>query len=775
MFKWIFGLLLGCCSIFVLPTFPSTIILVICFLLALSLLLFGNLSQKVVVKELAVFISGLALGFCWVSLSAVIQKDNQVKPPHNQSAHIIEAEIDTLPVIYPEYCRFKVRVLEAAKKSISGKAFLLKDYAQTCPYQLGEKWELKVKLKPIYGPVNEAGFDYEFYMFQSGIDGKGYIKSRQLIDHAAPFSISTVRQELYNQLNQFEQAGVLQALILGEKGKMSSSQRELLREFGLSHLVAISGLHISIIAGVSFWLLFKLTGLLNLLCSRPLLSPLTFALVGSCVVALLYSALADFSIPTLRALIMWCSVVISRLLMREAAFLLGLKMALLIIIVGDPLSVLSAGFWMSFLAVTVISLLLFGRIGHDSSAVGKLKTLVHLQIAITLILMIPSLLLFQEASGLGLLANLIMIPVFSLVILPLILLAVLVMVLFNGQWLMFYLSQSIDYFFSSLADLSPYLQWSQISISIQPWLLITLLILALASCFPMGKLRAPLVSMMAVLLLPSVFASNFDSSKAELIVYDVGHGLAVLLTDGERHILYDTGYGNENFSAFESYVYPSLQKRGVEQLDVLILSHRDNDHSGGAGEILTTLPVDKVYAGSWFQEKGSIPGYEPCRSGIKTKVGRFNLEFIHPQGSTPGRNNDSCVLKVSSTTVNNDRVSILLTGDIEKSTEYRLAELFGQELNADILIAPHHGSKSSSSYPLIKMVNPKMVIFPTERYSRYRLPNATVLKRYQLFEPELLDTGCLGQLLINLNTLDYRFLRQESKLWREAPCSLTEN
>lgn len=774
MFKWILGLLLGCCSLFLLPAIPSATILTLNFTVAAGSLWCVKALTNVLIKNIAVIISGIAFGFAWASLHADGRLQQQIPSPQNLSEHIIEAEVDSLPVVYPEYCQFRSKVVQATTSTLLNKTILLKDYSKDCQYQLGDVWSLTVKLKPIHGPINVAGFDYEYYMFQAGINGKGYIKNAERVSNSGKYTISRARQQLYRKLNRLAQAGIFQALVLGDKANISHQQREQLRQFGLSHLVAISGLHISIIAGVSFWLLFKLAGLGVKLFSQLDWRPLTIALIGSCIAALLYSALADFSLPTVRALIMWCSVAFCMLLRRAGAFLSGLKLALLIILIIEPLSVLAAGFWMSFIAVAVISLLLFGRVRADSSKLAKVKTLIKLQVTITLVLLLPSLLLFQQASLLGMVVNLVMIPLFSMFILPLVLLSILLMLFFGNYWLLHVLDGLIDSLFQLLSMLTPYTKMFYFDLAVEPWILVVLFIIALVVCCPLGKIKRPLAALSVIVLLPPVLADIKHDTNPKLVIFDVGHGLSVLLTDGRHHILYDTGYASEHSSAFESYIYPSLQRMGVRQLDALILSHKDNDHSGGVNRIIETMPVKKLIAGEWLNSKYSTQPSMACRKGSELVAGSFKLQMLHPQVATVGNNNDSCVIRVTANASEED-FSLLLTGDIEREVEYKLAEELQRQLASDILVVPHHGSKSSSIYPFIKMVNPALVLYPSERYSRYNLPNEEVVKRYDVFEAKQLDTGCLGQITITLKQLQYNFQRQQRKLWRVTPCSLVEN
>ncbi|PXF62802.1 DNA internalization-related competence protein ComEC/Rec2 [Kangiella spongicola] len=773
MFKWILGLLVGCSALAILPTIPPKLVWLGLLASSIASLLLSRRTEKPLLQAFLLLFSGFLFGLGWSLTHASWRLSAQIPAPENNSVHIIEAVIDSLPVIYPEYCQFRIKVEQTDSEALLNKQLLLKDYSSQCEYQLGDKWLIQVKLKPIYGPVNQAGFDYERYIFQQGLDGKGYIKSSSLLEPANTYSISSLRQTLFEKLKPYTNSGLLQALVIGEKSGIPLADKELLRQLGLSHLVAISGLHISIMAGLGFWLLYQCLGFSVLITRKKFLEPYRIALLASCLVAALYSALADFSIPTVRALIMWCCVALLAMSQRQGALLSGLKLALFIILLIDPLSVLSPGFWMSFTAVVVISFMLVGRVKQQVQGLKRwrdaLYQLIKLQIGITLLLVLPSLLIFGEANFSGLLVNIVVIPVFSVLLLPAIILAV-VLSLMGSDWLLHiidnFMSKCLAWARDSLEPMSHFLKLDGY---FEPWLLISLFVVGLLLLLPLGRLRAPLLPLACLFVLQG-FVPNY-SQQPRAIVFDVSHGLAVLLTDGKHHILYDTGYAANEGSAFESYIYPSLKKLGIHHLDALILSHKDNDHSGGAKDVVTKLPVKELVVGHWSQSSWFSGKAAVCETGYSQTIGTFHIKAIYPNSSSDGTNNDSCVISVKSADLKHS-FSLLLTGDIEKEAEYELAERLGKQLESNILIAPHHGSNSSSTYPFLKMVNPQETIYSTERYSRYRLPHHKVIRRYSDFGIKQLHTGCLGQITINLADNHHSYERHNQRIWRKQACSV---
>ncbi|RDX35566.1 DNA internalization-related competence protein ComEC/Rec2 [Kangiella sp. HD9-110m-PIT-SAG07] len=779
MFTWILGLLLGSCLLVIQPsTLPAPLaitILGVSFLTIASVVLSRKKHYKhSLLTTYVALLSGILFGFAWASIHASWRLSQQIQSPDNKSVHIIEAELESLPAIYPEYCQFNAKVTESKEPKLIGKKLLLKDYSSSCKYALGDLWQMTVKLKPIYAPVNQAGFDYEFYMFQRGFAGRGYVKNSMQLKPAEAFSINSVRQDIHHQLSKYNHAGLFQALIIGEKSSIPPPDKDLLQTLGLSHLIAISGLHISIIAGFSFWLFFKVLGWTNQAVRQANFEPLRPAVMLSCAIALLYTALADFSLPTVRALIMWCSVAFSLMLQRQSALFSGLQYSLFIIVVMDPLSVLSASFWMTFAAVVVIGLVLAGKVGSKTGAVSSLQKIGRLQFAISIALIIPSVFFFQQATLLGLLVNIIVIPIFSVIVLPLIMIGAVLDIMADTSFLLELVDRGVDFVLQAGRYIAEPLSNLSFELYLPSWLLLMLMILIILLWLPLGRVKHAFFLLAITSLFLYSAQLHYKQDNPKLIVFDVGHGLAVLLTDGKHHILYDTGYAAANGSAFNSYIAPTLDKLNIGHLDLLVLSHRDNDHSGGVKTILNHMPVKSVLVGSWSKEDALNSSIDTCRAGISRKVGAFALNVLHPVTASDGKNNDSCVVKVTSTFQELD-FSILLTGDIEKEAEFQLAETMDASLEADIMLVPHHGSDSSSRYPFIKMVAPDVAIYSVERYSRYNLPNNQVIKRYQDFGIQQLHTGCHGQITYDLRTKTYRFERENLKIWRKAKCEVIGN
>ncbi|ACV26794.1 DNA internalization-related competence protein ComEC/Rec2 [Kangiella koreensis] len=780
MLTWTLAFLAGCCSILFIPSLSFNATVLSTLLLTLTVIGMSVTAKAILtnlptgVKTFLLSIGGFCLGIVWICSNAYWQLERQIPEPLNNQAHIIDAEVIELPAIYPEYCQFEAHIKQAEHDSLLGKMIRLKFYQSECPFRLGQVWQMQVKLKPIHGPVNMAGFDLERFYFENGLDGRGYIRTESLELKSETLNpIHQFRQNSLDHLSELDNAGIFQALLIGEKSSIGSEQRELLQKLGLSHLIAISGLHISIIAGVSYWLINFLWGRVAGLAIGRKWSPLQVGLIGSCLVAFLYSAMADFSIPTIRALIMWCAVASAFLLQRRAAIYDGLMISLLLVLLIFPLSVLSASFWMTFIAVLIISLILMGRTQQKTGWKQKLKLLIKLQLGITLTLAIPSLLYFQQASFLGMFVNIIVIPVFSLIILPAIFLSFLLS-LFGVAWPLSQIDALVSDFFQYAEQLIHSKALESLSVlfidaQIPIFLGILIFLVLLLCCLPLSKIRMPLISfaalMVSLMLIGTKLDRELSDNKWSIEIFDVGHGLSVLLHNNNHTILYDTGYASPGSSAVSSYIIPSLRTLGISHIDTLILSHQDNDHAGGVYELLQNFKVDQIIADSWFDKSS-----EPCEVGQVIELEGAKLEFFYGEQNAVSDkpNNQSCVVKI---TIND--FSILIPGDIEKDAEYLLAssEGFGK-LKSDILIAPHHGSKTSSTYPFIKRVDPGIVIYTSELHSRYPIPHPSVYKRYQEFNIKGQHSGCAGQITINPYDRTLKRWREEQKVWRKEPCEV---
>ena len=616
--------------------------------------------------------------------------------------------------------------------------------------QPGQIWRIKVKLRQPRGLANHKGFDYMQWLVVRGLDAKGVVLTsgnNQLLGHKL-FSIDFYRNSLANylqqQLPQIEHIGLIKALLIADKRQVSRQQWQLFINTGTIHLFAISGLHIGIMAGIGFYF-----GRLLALCLRlPMHKTSASAAI---VFAWFYAAAAGFSIPTLRALVMVLVFMLSQLTARHIPLGQRFFAALLACLLIHPLSVLSGSFWFSFLAVAAILLLCVGHKGQLS----KLLALVKAQYAVFIVLTPLTIYFFNLWAWGAFATNLIVLPVFSFVLLPLIFIALFFTSMgLDGLW------HGVDALFDGLFYLLNVMQSLQgySTVAARPWyglfFVLPLMLILLVRYHP-AKCLALFLPL--ALLLPK----HSKTEGLRIHAFDVGQGLAVLLRIDNKALLFDTGAYWDDSGVVDTVITPYLKSLGLTQLDVLVISHGDNDHAGGAKRLLAELPVKHLYLGERLPNAtGDI-----CRQQ-SWAWGGAQFQFIsrdhkaHEQG-----NNASCVLKVSY----GDK-ALLLTGDIERSAELGLVKCCSTQLNSTVLFAPHHGSLSSSSWPFIKRVSPDWVLYSTGYNNRFNHPANTVARRYQAIGAQALNTakdGAVDMYLPEKGEIAVKALRwQRSYYWQ---------
>ncbi len=705
------------------------------------------------------------------------------------------------------------------------------------PVHAGEKWQLQVRLKPPRGFINPGGFDYEAWLFQHGIDATGYVRKSALNQvqyqqqRDAPQALSVaalmipinkIRQSLSQKIDAIaaktlvnnqpvsEQASsfaLIKALAIGDKSSISNQQWQVLRNTGTSHLMAISGLHIGLAAFFSYVLIRWLVPVFVM----KRIPAQHIALSGGLIIASLYAMVAGLSIPTQRAIIMLFVLSLMMLLRRNHRPLDALGFALLLVLLFDPLAVLSVGFWFSFSAVAVIFITLNTSHADDNieaniatvrqkkqirhrlvSIPGSvwfkvssvLKQWIRLQFLITLFLLPLSLFMFQQVSLVSPIANLLLIPYVSFLVVPLVLVAIVFSFLMPGiADLLYRLAAALlDLIWPLLNWLAtqPYALWVRGDVDIIKLLLLTTAMLLLYFSGKLSHFNASRVvsrilvtsaphlnqqqtvwvlRFVAVLLFSTLFITTKETLGAgeyKLTVLDVGQGSAAVIQTQNHVAVFDAGAKySDKFDIGSSVVLPYLRSQGIQSLDYLIISHGDNDHIGGAAAILDAMPETSVIGQDI--EKLISSNKQHCVAGVKWQWDGVDFAFISPvtkqvlqDGSIAKReqrNNQSCVLRVSSVAG-----SVLFAADIEKTTEQQLLTRYGKKLDSDVLIVPHHGSKTSSTTAFIAAVDPEISIFSVGYKNKFKHPDKNVMARYKKQGGTLLQTDKSGALIISLSS-----------------------
>lgn len=593
--------------------------------------------------------------------------------------------------------------------------------------QPGETWRLQVRLKRPFGFRNPGGFDYERWLFAQRIRATGYVRQPQQRLEARPvawrYRLDRARQQLSTVLQQrlSGQAGSLfAALTVGDRRGIEPSTWEALRVTGTAHLLAISGMHIGLLAALVFWLARRLWPLAGERALLWLPAPRAAALLAT-LAALGYAALAGFSVPTQRALVMLAVVMLALWRLRPLMPGRTLAWAALAVLLLDPLAVLAAGFWLSFAAVALILYALGGR-----RITSRAAQWLRIQAWITLGLSPLLIAWFQQVSLVAPLANLVAIPLVSLLVVPLALLATIGLAVLPDQaagLLLAGVGTLLDGLLLVLRHLAawPASHWPIGASGLAVLLLLTLGLLVLLSPRGLpGRYLAP------VLCLPLLLgaAPRPASGQAWLTLLDVGQGLAATIQTRSHLLVFDTGPRySAQFDTGAAVVVPYVRHSGYRAIDILVISHGDNDHRGGLDSVRAALPIRRLY--SSVPEQLADTGARRCAAGQQWQWDGVRFEFLAPRADSRAGNDASCVLRVEA----GGQVA-LLSGDIEQAGERQLLRHQPAKLPASILVAPHHGSLTSSTRPFVAAIRPEYVLYPVGYRNRYRFPRPKVVARY---------------------------------------------
>ncbi|WP_137176057.1 DNA internalization-related competence protein ComEC/Rec2 [Massilia sp. HP4] len=697
-----------------------------------------------------VIFAGALLGFAWAGLAAHLALHDAL--PHKDEGRdiTVTGAIASLPHRFDGGVRFHFDVEHTHTRDATvPPRILLSWYGATAAdpalVHPGERWRLVVRLQRPHGNANPHGFDYEAWLLEQGVRATGYVRpagGRNVrLDDWTPgagYAIERARGYLRTRilaiLDGKPYAGVIVALVIGDQRGIDQDDWDVFNRTGIGHLVSISGMHITMVAALAAWIASSLwRRSLWTDAQLPLRLPAqkAAALAGASV-ALLYVLLAGFGVPAQRTFYMLAVVAAALWLGRIASSSHVLCLALGIVVLLDPWAMLWPGFWLSFGAVAAILYACSGRLGEQARGWrAGLLLAARTQWAVTIGLAPLTLLLFGQVSLVSPLANAVAIPVISLFVTPLALM---------GSILP-----------SPLADLvlgAAHLGVALLAWPLQrlaapelavwtapapaPWILGLALIGTAWMLAPRGWPQrwagiaawTPLLTQVPTAPPPGAFS---------VTAFDVGQGMALLVETHRHRLLYDTGpqYA-PGASGATRVILPYLRGRGIRRLDTLVVSHSDLDHVGGADAVLQTLEVGEL--------RSSLPPVHPllrlaarrqrCLAGQGWQWDGVRFEMLAPDPASYANprlkaNARSCVLRVSA-----QGRAILLAGDIEAGQEAALLRTDAQQLRADVLLAPHHGSGTSSTASFLQAVGPSLGIFQVGHRNRYRHPKKEVYERY---------------------------------------------
>ena len=698
----------------------------------------------------------LALGLAWAGWRADVRLADELPLAGEGEDVAVVGVVASLPQDFSHGTRFEFDVNLPSTAAVGVPRRIMLSWYQgrrddeqfvRQPVRPGERWQFTVRLKRPHGNAIPGGFDYEAWLLERGIRATGYIRpapARRLdamvwqpayvvdrLRHA-------VRDAFAGQLPaaEYPWAGVLVALAVGDQKAINGELWATFNRTGTTHLMSISGMHVTMVAALFGWLVSLVWRRVPWLMRR--LSAQKAGLLAGCAAAFGYAWLAGFGVPAQRTLAM--------LLVAAAAMLSGrlvapsriLALALLVVLVVDPWAVLAAGFWLSFAAVGALLYVGAARGDETSGWAERLRGWGVVQWAATLASLPILLLVFQQFSLVSPLANALAIPVISFVVTPLALLGAVV-----PWWPILALAHVVlDWLMVFLAWCAAWPVWQAPA---PPLWVVGVAGLGVAiGLLPRG---VPGRWLAAVLILPALAwpVDQPAEGEARVTVLDVGQGLAAVVRTREHTLIYDPGplYSAES-DAGQRVVVPYLRYLGISRVDRLMVTHRDSDHSGGMASVLAALAVDEV-SSSLDQAGGT-----PCLAGQQWSWDGVLFEVLHPAAenyAAGGKANHlSCVLRVST-----GGRRLLLTSDIEAADEAALLARHPGDLAADVLLVPHHGSKTSSTPPFLQAVGAAEVIVPAGYRNRFGHPRPEVVARYAATGARLWRTDRDGAVRIDMS------------------------
>ena len=806
--------------LFFLPRMPQYWLPIVgaIVIVSLGIALTSTSSQKV--RQVAIVVMAFALGFGWNAQYSEGRLSNILVGDLEGHELSVEGRVSALPQSSLDGAKFAFAVDKVMKgqqiiDQFPQRIYLSWQPAWRNPQDIpsiipGQRWLLKVKLKQPYGTLNPYTFDFERWSFHQNFGASGSVRSGLLLEaHDIGLMEFELRMELarwhlrkkiQNLLpSDARYVGVIIALVMGDQNAIDQQDWRVFNATGIGHLISISGLHVTMLAGVGAFL----AGFIWRRRNFPLLIPVSkLAALAGFLTAFVYAWLAGFQIPAQRTMYMVGVVCFALWTGRNPRSFDIWWWALLIVLLIDPMAPYTPGFWLSFGAVAAILFAMGNSSGLLGIPTGKelevhwtnrtlkaLQEACRVQAVVTLALLPFTLYWFYQVSIVSPLANALAIPVVSYVVTPLAIAGALLPD-FVGRWLLLGAHFSMEYLAQLLHWMANW-KWAVVWQQQPHWLTLLLSGTGILYAIKPGSLSENWRSRSAALCFLIPLFIRFDNSpiasgEFNATVFDIGQGTAVLIETASKKILYDTGpIQGKKDDAGQRILLPYMQGRGINQIDRMVISHSDSDHIGGANTLLKHIEFSSMM--------GSLPSTNPllenlqskkvpsipCRYGqhwtwdeVEFYIWHPHEQFLFEKEYSRKPNEMSCVLEVR-----NKTTSFWLTGDVEKQgeadivdrlTQTMLAQLGGREL---IFMAPHHGSKTSSSEDLLKRLMPDHAFAQNGYRNRYGHPHPTVTARYEALAIPFLQTPKTGAQIWNVSKdQNKRFHRlhwreDEKKLW----------
>jgi competence protein ComEC len=710
------------------------------------------------------FIASLMVGMTWTVFQAHIRLDDALSVTHENVVTRLTFRVHGMAQDQTGQQRFEAQVLEPAPAGIPSN--ILVNWQDPVGGKMvvlpGQIWRAALVLKRPHAATNPSGFDFEAHMFQKNIRAIGKVRGQPRLLGDDPFfslavGVSRVRHHIRHAMRQVlgdaRYAPVLIALAIGDQDSVSASDWDVFNRTGITHLVSISGSHVTMLAafgGVSMlwlWKRIRISG-------RPACERIPAKVVAACaslLVAFLYCLLAGWGVPARRTFFMLFVIglsMITRLSIKPTTIL---SVAAAIVTILDPWSPLATGFWLSFGAVLVLfaagaqTLRNAAGASKRSTFISVLKESARLQWLITLAMTPVIAFLFQQISLISPFANAIAIPVVTFVVTPLAILIALICLIPGADVL--------AWGFGWLANMSMQLamepiiwlsqsKWAMLDIAVFP---LWLLLLAMAgTCWALLPPGVPVRWAGWCLILPALVGKSerTDEGAWKMLALDVGQGSSILVTTRRHALLFDTGARQGSSNSGQRVISPVMRALGIDKLDALMVSHSDMDHAGGLAYVLTKYPVEAIYASfdapAWLaRTQGADSDYEPglqltrflfCHRGQQWTWDGVMFTVLHPDllhGQNRKKNANSCVIHIAGA-----YHSALLTGDVGAKEEIAIIES-QPGLGADVVVAAHHGSASSSSELFVRQLRAQHTIIQAGYLNRFKHPDEMVLNRWR--------------------------------------------
>jgi competence protein ComEC len=693
-----------------------------------------------------------ALAAAWTCICASERLAERLPPAALGADFALTGTVASFPSAAPGQITFAFDVAEPRPPDVPPRVRLTW-YDPPAGVQPGDSLAVTARLRPPRGARNPGGFDYERWLLANDYGATGYVRSGAVtsaVDDGLVTHWRTFRASLAERIGaasaDADGAALLTALALGERFRFTEQHWTDFRRTGTSHLVAVSGMHVALL-GIAVFVALRF---LWLRLPAPLASfDLEVAAGASLVATVYYAALTGFAVPAQRSLVMIAIALAVLASRRRIGAAQVVAVTLVAVLVFDPFAPLAASFWLSFVAVAVLLALAAPRPlprrepGRVQRGARLVLEFARLQWWIGFALLPLTAWHFGEISLVGPLVNLVAIPFFNACLVPLAVLATLGLSFdVVADWAVpavhavAVLAGDTARALHTLAEL----RGAAIGLPVPPASAAAAAALAVVLAVCGAGLPANRLAWLALLPMwfPALDLPPYGAARA--VVLDVGHGLAVLVETHSHRLLFDAGpTARSGFDTGEEIVLPALAAGGRRGLDLLVVSHADNDHAGGASAIVAAYPGVAVLKGPDVE----APDGRVCVAGDAWEWDGVRFSVLHPPGGFAARGNDSsCVLKVETAAS-----SLLVTGDVERRGE---STALGQRLAADVIVVPHHGSATSSSAPFVAAVGARVAIVSAGHANRWGFPRPDVRERWRAGGARVVVTGDAGAVSVEL-------------------------